>query len=123
MVQSFWDLKLLNILKKQFAFTQRNEGKMSFRSGFDLKSGMKALIIEDVTTTGGSIVEVMELLKEMQITCVGVGLLVDRSNGTIDLGVPVEAMLTVNAESWEPERMSSLVSKISHLTKPGRSDK
>lgn len=109
-------------LKKQFAFTQRSDGKMSFRSGFDLKAGMKALIIEDVTTTGGSVMEVIELLKSMQIECVGVGLLVDRSNGTIDFGVPVESMLTVDAKSWEAEECP-LCKKNIPVTKPGRSDK
>ncbi len=109
-------------LKKPFAFSQRNDGKMSFRSGFDLKAGMKALIIEDVTTTGGSIFEVMELLQEKSMKCVGVGLLVDRSNGSIDFGVPVEAMLTFDAKSWEPEECP-LCKQAIPLTKPGRSDK
>ncbi len=109
-------------LKKAFAFSQRNDGKMSFRSGFDLEPGMKALIIEDVTTTGGSIFEVIELLKEKQMHCVGVGLLVDRSNGTIDFGVPVEAMLTVDAKSWEADECPLCKQNIP-LTKPGRSDK
>ncbi len=109
-------------LQKQFAFTQRSDGKMTFRSGFDIEPGMKAIIIEDVTTTGGSIFEVMELLKERGVQCVGVGLLVDRSNGTIDFGVPVEALLTVDAKSWEPEECPLCKQNIP-LTKPGRSDK
>jgi orotate phosphoribosyltransferase len=49
-------------------------------------------------------------------------LLVDRSNGTIDFDVPVEAMLTVNAESWEAEECPLCKQNIP-LTKPGRSDK
>lgn len=109
-------------LGKKFAFTQRNEGKMTFRSGFDISPGMKAIIIEDVTTTGGSIVEVLELLKEHDVECIGVGLLVDRSNGKLDFGVPVEAMLTVDAKSWEPEECPLCKNNVP-LTKPGRSDK
>ena len=54
--------------------------------------------------------------------CVGVGLLVDRFNGSIDFGVPVEAMLTVDAKSWEPEQCPLCQQNIP-LTKPGRSDK
>ena len=109
-------------LNKPFAFSQRKEGGMSFRSGFDVKPGMKALIIEDVTTTGGSIFEVQALLKEYKVECVGVGLLVDRSNGTIDFKVPVEALLTVDAQSWEPEECPLCKADVP-VTKPGRSDK
>lgn len=109
-------------LGKKFAFTQRENGKMTFRSGFDINPGMKAIIIEDVTTTGGSILEVMKLLKEHQVETVGVGLLVDRSNGKIEFGVPVEAMLTVDVRSWEPEDCPLCKDNIP-LTKPGRSDK
>ncbi len=109
-------------LNKPFAFSQRKDGEMSFRSGFDVKPGMKALIIEDVTTTGGSIFEVKKLLEDKGMECVAIGLLVDRSNGTIDFGTPVEALLTVDAVSWEAEECPLCKDGIP-LTKPGRSDK
>lgn len=107
---------------KPFAFSQRKEEKMTFRSGFDVKPGMKAIIIEDVTTTGGSIFEVQELLKERNVECLGIGLLVDRSNGKVDFGCPVEALLTVDAVSWTPEECP-LCKDGSKAVKPGRSDK
>jgi len=58
---------------KRFVFTQRKDGKMSIRSGFDLQPHEKVLIIEDVTTTGGSVFEVIDCIKERNVDIVGWG--------------------------------------------------
>lgn len=45
-------------------FTERDEeGKMSLRRGFSVKPGDKILVVEDVVTTGGSVREVIDLVK------------------------------------------------------------
>jgi len=107
---------------KRFVFTQRKEGVMSIRSGFDLQPGERVLIIEDVTTTGGSVFEVIECINERKVDIVGVGLVVDRSGGLIDFGVPVFPLLTLRIEAYEPDECPLCKENIP-ITKPGSSGK
>ena len=62
-------------------FAERKNGDMVIRRGFEIQSGERVLIVEDVITTGGSVKEVMKLVLGGGAEIVGVGVLVDRSNG------------------------------------------
>ncbi|MDO7786210.1 orotate phosphoribosyltransferase [Desulforamulus aquiferis] len=84
-------------------FTERENGKMALRRNFHIEPGEKVLVVEDVITTGGSVAEVIEVVKALGGEVVGVGVLVDRSNGKADLGVPTKALLTVTVETYEPD--------------------
>ena len=84
-------------------FAERENGKMTFRRGFEIEKGMNILVMEDVVTTGGSVKEVMELIANIGANVVGVGCLVDRSNGKVDLGVRLEAILSMEVKSYEQE--------------------
>ncbi len=85
-------------------FTERVEGKMTFRRGFSLHEGERVLIVEDVVTTGGSIREVIDVVKSYGAIPVAVAMLVDRSGGkaTFD-DVPNFALLHMNVETYTPE--------------------
>ena len=63
----------------------------------------QVLIVEDVVTTGGSVREVIDLVKQQGGNVVGVGSIVDRTGGKIDFGVPFKAVISMNVESWEPD--------------------
>ncbi|MBO8159409.1 orotate phosphoribosyltransferase [Thermosyntropha sp.] len=82
-------------------FTERKDGVMQLRRGFEIKPGQRVLVVEDVVTTGGSVKEVIEVVKEYKGIVAGVGVLVDRSGGSVDFGVRKEAVLTMNIQSWE----------------------
>ncbi len=90
---------------RPFAFLQRDSGgQMSVRPGFrSLVDGASAFLVEDVSTTGGSVRESIRALEGAGCSVLGAGLIVDRTGGELDLGVPYEALLTVSAESWTPE--------------------
>ncbi len=90
---------------KNFAFLQRNaDGGMTVRSGFrEMLPGNRILLVEDVSTTGGSIKESIETLHAHDARVVQVGILVDRTGGELELGVPYRALLTVKAESWKAD--------------------
>ena len=62
-------------------FTERVDGKMTFRRGFHLHPGERCLIVEDIVTTGGSIKEVIDVVKANGGIPVAVSMLVDRSGG------------------------------------------
>ncbi len=76
---------------------------MSLRRGFEIGAGDRVLVVEDVVTTGGSVVEVMDVIRKLGGEIVGVGVLVDRSAGKVDFGVPLQSVLSMDIESWEAE--------------------
>jgi orotate phosphoribosyltransferase len=79
-------------------------------------------VIEDIVTTGGSIFEVIECLKAIDINVVAVGAIVDRSGGKVDFGCAFLPLLTLDIASWAPEDCE-LCKAGTPLTKPGSSDK
>lgn len=90
-------------LKVPNIFAEREAGKMTFRRGFFVPKGARVLITEDVVTTGGSVKEVIELVDKSGGKAIGVGSIVDRSNGEVDFGIPFEAVLRTEVISYTPE--------------------
>ena len=76
---------------------------MILRRGFTLEAGAPVIVVEDVITTGGSTREVMQAVRDRGATVLAVGSLVDRSGGTVDLGVPRHSLLTLEVETYEPQ--------------------
>jgi orotate phosphoribosyltransferase len=88
----------------RFVFTERDAaGKMVLRRGFFLRPGETVVVVEDVVTTGGSTREVIELMRGAGAEVLGVGSIIDRSGGKVDLGVPRVALATLDAVAWTPE--------------------
>jgi len=87
-------------------FTEREEGKMRLRRGFAIEPGARALVIEDVVTTGGSAGEVVALLKEMGVEVVGVSAVVFRSPETESRNpfgdLKFRPLMTLPTEAWDP---------------------
>ena len=110
-------------LGKKFAFTQRADEKMTIRSGFSGLDGSRAVIVEDILTTGGSIQEVIACLKEHQVPVSGIYVLVDRSGGSVPIeGKAVGSLLALKVEAFEPD-VCPFCAKGLPLAKPGASDK
>ncbi|NLW45287.1 MAG: orotate phosphoribosyltransferase [Syntrophomonadaceae bacterium] len=84
-------------------FCERQEGRMMLRRGFTIEPGQRVLVVEDVITTGGSVQEVIDVVREWQGDVIGVGVLVDRSGGKVDFGIRTEAVLTLDIESFPAE--------------------
>lgn len=84
-------------------FAERDkEGVMTLRRGFTIEPGERVLVLEDVVTTGGSVREVIELVKELGGNVVGVGTIVDRSGGTTNFGVPYTSLIQIDVEAYDP---------------------
>jgi len=109
---------------KSFAFLQRNsEGRMSIRSGFmDRVRGSRVLLVEDVCTTGGSIIESIDALHSAEAEVLHVGLIVDRTAGKLKLDIPYRALLSVEAASWSSDECPLCRDGIP-ITVPGSSGK
>lgn len=110
-------------LGKWFAFAQRTEGAMDFRSGFGGIKGSRVVIIEDIMTTGGSIREVVAALEKRQASVEGIYVLVDRTGGEASVdGRPVRGLLSLKVEAFEAAECP-LCRSGAPLVKPGASDK
>ncbi|OGD15275.1 orotate phosphoribosyltransferase [Candidatus Atribacteria bacterium RBG_19FT_COMBO_35_14] len=99
-------------------FTERENGKMTLRRSFEIKEGEKVLVVEDVTTTGSSVREVIDIVNSRQGKVVGVGVLIDRSGGKVDFGIKTEKLLTVDIKTYLPEECP-LCKKGIPAVKPG----
>ncbi|MDF2566116.1 MAG: Orotate phosphoribosyltransferase [Massilibacillus sp.] len=85
-------------------FTERENGKMTLRRGFKITKGERVLIVEDIVTTGGSIKEVVEVVKEQGGIPVGIGMLVDRSCGKASFDeVPYKTLLHLTVTTYQPD--------------------
>jgi orotate phosphoribosyltransferase len=110
-------------LGKKFAFAQRADEKMTIRSGFSGLDGSRAVIVEDILTTGGSIQEVIACLRERDVPVAGIYVLVDRSGGAVPIeGKAVGSLLALKVEAFEPDACPFCAKGIP-ITKPGASDK
>ncbi|WP_428898561.1 orotate phosphoribosyltransferase [Parelusimicrobium proximum] len=81
-------------------FTERVDGEVQIRRGFEIKEGERCLISEDVVTTGKSTREVMELIKKHGGKVEAVCSLIDRSGGEANLGVPLFSMAKVEVQTY-----------------------
>ncbi len=100
-------------------FTERDDQRvMKLRRGFEIKPGERALVVEDVVTTGRSTCEVMEVVRAHGGVIAGVGSLIDRSGGAIELGVPRHALAVLEAPTFAPTQCP-LCAQGSMAIKPG----
>ena len=99
-------------------FAERKEGKMVIRRGFHIDKGEKVLVVEDVITTGGSVREVMDLVEDAGGNILGVGVLVDRSNGTVTLHNNQYSIVKLDAVSYGEDEVPDDLAAIP-IQKPG----
>jgi orotate phosphoribosyltransferase len=90
-------------LNTKFIFAERENKNLTLRRGFELSEGENVLVCEDVVTTGGSVFEVIDIVKSINANVVGVGMIVDRSNGKVDFGVPQVSTLQMEVVSYLSE--------------------
>jgi orotate phosphoribosyltransferase len=103
----------------RFLFTERADGVMQLRRGFAIEAGERALVVEDVVTTGGSTREVMEVVKQFGGSVVGVGAIVNRSGVENPFApLPFTALLTVDVPTYQPDACP-LCQAGSPVIKPG----
>lgn len=99
-------------------FAERKDGKMVIRRGFEIKADEKVLIVEDVITTGGSVMEVMDLVSETGGNIIGIGVLVDRSNGEANLHQNQYSIVKMDAVSYGENEIPKDLAAIP-IQKPG----
>ena len=97
-------------------------GERVLRRPGHLRAGDRVLVVDDVLTTGGSVRECTQLVDSVEATLVGVGVLVDRTGGTADFGVPLVSALSLDVQSWAPDEVPPSLAEIP-ISRPGSTGK
>ncbi|MFN2500749.1 MAG: orotate phosphoribosyltransferase [Pyrinomonadaceae bacterium] len=84
-----------------FVWTERRNGVMTLRRGFAVEQFKNVLVVEDVITTGGSTRECINALATAGATVVAAASIIDRSNGTADVGVTRTALVSLDVPSYK----------------------
>jgi orotate phosphoribosyltransferase len=85
----------------RFIFSERQAGVMTFRRGFSVTPGERVLVVEDVVTTGGSVAEVIDLVRAAGAEVVAVTSIIDRG-GEKAFDAEYLPLLRLEVESMEP---------------------
>jgi orotate phosphoribosyltransferase len=105
-------------LNKRTIFSERVDGEMQLRRGFEINPGEKILIIEDVLSTGGSIKEVSDLINRHKGDIVGIGIIVDRSITPVHLHDNFFAITKQTAKIFDKNNIPDYIKDIPAI-KPG----
>ena len=81
-------------------FAERVGGKMMFRRGFAIEKNQRVLLVDDVVTTGGSVFEMIDLVKSAGAEIIGIAVMFDRSGGKTNFGHPTVTLHSEKIESW-----------------------
>jgi orotate phosphoribosyltransferase len=98
------------------------DGLRFLRRPEHLPAGSRVAVVDDILTTGGSIRECMDLVARQEATLVSVGVLVDRSGGTLDFDAPLESTLSLTVQSWDEAELPDWLAAIP-ITRPGSTGK
>ncbi len=111
--------ELARQLKARAIWAERAEGRLTLRRSFRVRRGERVLIAEDVVTTGGSVREVLGLMREAGAEVVGIAALVDRTGGPHrEFGVPFVAVLRLDLHTYPPDACPLCRAGVA-LEKPG----
>jgi orotate phosphoribosyltransferase len=104
-------------------FVERPTGTFELRRGFALEPGEKVLMVEDVVTTGLSGKEAIRAIEEAGGDVIAAAALVDRSAGSVDMGVPFFPLIAINfptyaADELPPELAATEAIKPGSRAKP-----
>jgi orotate phosphoribosyltransferase len=102
------------------AFAEPVEGGRAFRRGWPIASDERVAIVDDILTTGASLLETVEAVRAAGVEPVAAVVLVDRSTAPVDLGFPLHALGRIEIPSWEANACPLCADGVP-LRKPGSS--
>jgi orotate phosphoribosyltransferase len=105
-------------LRVRFIFAEKEEGRLALRRGFRIAPGEKMIVVEDVITQGGRVQETLAIVRASGGDVRGVATIVDRSNGAVDLGVPLVSLLRLKVEAFAADQLPADLAAVP-ASKPG----
>ncbi|MDD8017549.1 MAG: orotate phosphoribosyltransferase [Bacteroidota bacterium] len=106
------------VLGSRTIFAEREQGAMKLRRGFEIKKGERVLVVEDVVTTGGSVEEIIAMVNAAEAKLVGVGCIVDRSNGATKFDAKFYSVMEMEVQTFKEAEMPDWLKAVP-LSKPG----
>ncbi len=110
------------VLDRRTMFTERVDGRMTLRRGFELHPDDRVLVVEDIVSTGGSVQELLEVVRQAGARVMRVACLVDRSASGLKLTPPTKTLLRLPIASWAPRECPQCLKGLP-LAQPGRTGK
>ena len=89
-------------LGRRFVFSERKDGVMMIRRGFEIAQGEKVIIAEDVVTRGTSLLEVIKCVEDAGGVVTGLTSIIDRTGGDVELPLPLQSLARVKVETFDP---------------------
>ena len=105
-------------LGRRFVFSERKDGLMMIRRGFEIEPGEKVIIAEDVVTRGTSLLEVIKCVEDAGGVVTGLTSIIDRTGGEVELPLPLHSLARVKVETFQPDNCP-LCAKGVAVVKPG----
>lgn len=102
----------------RYLFAEKENDRLVMRRGFTLKPGERVLVVEDVVTRGGRVLEALEIIRQAGGEPVAVAMLVDRSGGTTRFDVPAIALLELSFPTYEADQLPPELARLP-TEKPG----
>jgi orotate phosphoribosyltransferase len=104
--------------KARYIFAEKENNALVLRRGFTLAPQEPVLIVEDVVTRGGRVLECLDIIRKAGGTAIGVGMLVDRSAGTARFDVPAISLLELSFPTYPADAVPEWLAKLP-VQKPG----
>jgi orotate phosphoribosyltransferase len=89
----------------RFIFAEKEDGKLVLRRGFKISPAERILVVEDVVTKGGRVQETIHIVRAHGGQIVGVAILVDRSNHSVDFAVPLLSLISLYVETFDAAKL------------------
>ena len=99
-------------------FVEREGEDFELRRGFDIPAGARVVLVEDITSTGGSLRECLEVVRRYPGNLLGAACLIDRSGGRAEIGVPLIALARVDIPAYPPDALPPELAALPAV-KPG----
>jgi orotate phosphoribosyltransferase len=104
--------------RARYLFAEKENNALVLRRGFTLASGEAVLVVEDVVTRGGRVLEALEIVRQAGGQAVGVAMLVDRSAGATRFAVPAVSLLELSFPTYPADAVPEALARVP-IEKPG----
>ena len=104
--------------RARFLFAEKENNALALRRGFTLAPGECVLVVEDVVTRGGRVLECLDIIRKAGGVPAGIAMLVDRSAGVAKFDVPVFSLLEISFPTYPADQLPEWLAKLP-VEKPG----
>ena len=110
--------EVARLLGVRAVYAERVGDGRGFRRGLSIEAGERTLVVDDILTTGGSVVDVIDAVRAEGGNVLGVGVLIDRSGGGVDVGAPLYTCHRVEVPTYKPGECPECGDGVA-LSRPG----